>query len=96
MTLGEFKAWFEGFTENLPPSPSPKQWTRVKDRIGEIDDIATTDPVYFDRHYDHHKPWWGTTKPFEYTAPNYWMTSTSTGTSSEDLGRAQATQTSAT
>ena len=36
MTLDEFKAWFEGFTEAIPGPPNKKQWDRIKERVGEI------------------------------------------------------------
>lgn len=36
MTLAEFKAWFEGYTEGMNGPPSGPQWDRIKARIGEI------------------------------------------------------------
>lgn len=55
MTLDEFKAWFEGFTENVDGQPTKKQWERIKARVGEIDGQVTPYPVYIERYY---KPWW--------------------------------------
>jgi hypothetical protein len=36
MTLSEFKAWFEGFTENLDGPPNKKQWERIQKRVKQI------------------------------------------------------------
>ena len=49
MTVSEFKAWFEGYTENLNSevAPSKKQWTRIKERIAEIKEAPV--PVYQQR-----------------------------------------------
>jgi len=50
MTLSEFKAWFEGFTEDMDAAPNAKQWKRIKARVKEIDGTVTTYPVYLDRY----------------------------------------------
>lgn len=42
MQVSEFKAWFEGFTEDMTKLPTVKQWARIKARIDEIDGVATT------------------------------------------------------
>jgi hypothetical protein len=55
MTLQEFKAWFEGFTEGMPGAPNKDQWKRIKARVKEIDGVAVTYPVFIDR-YVHHYP----------------------------------------
>ena len=52
MTKSEFKAWFEGFSENIEKTPSPVQWKKIKDRVKEIDDTPTTYPVFVDRYRD--------------------------------------------
>ena len=36
MTLSEFKAWFEGFTESMEKAPTPNQWERIKERVAKI------------------------------------------------------------
>lgn len=52
MTLAEFKAWFEGFTEDMDAAPTPKQWKRIKARVAQIDGIAITrEVVYRDRYW---------------------------------------------
>ncbi len=50
MTLSEFKAWFEGFTEDLAGPPNKKQWERIKVRVGEITGQPISYPVYIDRY----------------------------------------------
>ena len=40
MTQDEFKARFEGFTENIPGLPDKRQWERVKKRVKEIDETS--------------------------------------------------------
>ena len=48
MTPQEFKAWFDGFTENVDKQPTQKQWARIKERVAEIDGKAVTERVYVD------------------------------------------------
>lgn len=50
MTLQEFKAWFEGYTESLDSTPNEKQWKRIRDRVKEIDGALTTHTVFVDRY----------------------------------------------
>lgn len=61
MTLAEFKAWFEGFTETLEGQPNKKQWERIKERIAQIDGaFLTREVVYRDRYwptYVNTHPW---------------------------------------
>jgi len=59
MTLAEFKAWFEGFTETLEAAPNEKQWERIKARVAEIDGTVTTYPVFVDRYIPPYRPWYG-------------------------------------
>lgn len=56
MTLAEFKAWFEGYTEGMDGPPNEKQWARIKARVKEIDGTTIIhSPVYVDRwrHYPY-------------------------------------------
>lgn len=57
MTLAEFKAWFEGFTENIDGPPNAKQWKRIKARVKEIDGESVT-PVYIDRWIGRYRRYW--------------------------------------
>jgi len=61
MTLQEFKAWFDGFTENMCEAPPTKlQWARIQARVKEIDGAITTYPVFVDRYWPPHYPSWPT------------------------------------
>lgn len=51
MTLQEFKAWFEGYTESMAKAPTEKQWARVKARVKEIDGTTITQRVFVDHYY---------------------------------------------
>lgn len=51
MTPGEFKAWFDGFTEAFTGCPTKAQWTRIKARVAEIDGKPVTQTVYLDRYW---------------------------------------------
>lgn len=53
MTLSEFKAWFEGFTETLEGPPNAKQWKRIQARVKEISGQPITERVYIDRYRDY-------------------------------------------
>lgn len=50
MTPGEFKAWFDGFTEAFTGCPTKAQWTRIKARVAEIDGKPVTHTVYMERY----------------------------------------------
>ncbi len=67
MTLAEFKAWFEGFTETLEAAPNEKQWERIKARVAEIDGAAITKTVFVERYHDVYRRWWET--PMVYGSP---------------------------
>jgi hypothetical protein len=58
MTLAEFKAWFEGFTEAMDGAPDEKQWARIKARVKEIDGVAVTKTVFVDHYYPPYRPYW--------------------------------------
>lgn len=58
MTLSEFKAWFEGFTECMESAPSADQWKRIQVRVKEIDGIAVTKTVFVDRYLPPYRPYW--------------------------------------
>lgn len=67
MTLSEFKAWFEGFTESVPAAAgfTPEQAARIRERVKEITDVPITWPIYVDRwvepyrryYYDLNPTW---------------------------------------
>ena len=37
MTNGEFKAWFEGFSESIDGRPTIKQFEKIKEKIAMLD-----------------------------------------------------------
>jgi len=59
MTPQEFKAWFDGFTEAFSGCPTKAQWTRIKERVAEIDGKPVTERVYVDRYWPSYIPYNG-------------------------------------
>lgn len=59
MHLSEFKAWFDGFTEEMDGAPTPKQWKKIKDRVKEITADYTPPTVFVDHYYRPWRPYWG-------------------------------------
>lgn len=83
MTLNEFKAWFEGFTESMGGTPNAKQWKRIQKRVGEIDGSPITERVYIDRYIEPFRqhwprPYWNTTPAVPFPGQPIWC-STSAG-----------------
>ena len=58
MTLSEFKAWFEGFTEGMDGTPNTDQWKRIQARVKEIDGTAITKTVFVDRYLPPYRSYW--------------------------------------
>ena len=90
MTLGEFKAWFEGFTENISGRPNEKQWKRICKLVKDIDEEQTPWPIFMDRrvrpyrrYWDWNDPMWTTTG----TTPTFTSNITCTF---KEAGRAEA------
>ena len=61
MTLSEFKAWFEGFTELMSGPPTADQWKRIKKRVREIDGEWTPRHIFVDRYVHPYRTWRGST-----------------------------------
>jgi hypothetical protein len=59
MTLAEFKAWFDGFTESMDGPPSKKQWDRIKERVAQVNgEVLTREVLYRDRYWpDYIRRW---------------------------------------
>lgn len=72
MEICEFKAWFEGFTEDMTGQPNAKQWKRIKQRVKQVDGTPTTERVFIDRYWHRYEPYW------TYTGLTFSGTSTST------------------
>lgn len=52
----EFKAWFEGFSENMKGPPTKQQWERIQKKVKEI----SSHPSWY-WHYSPGYPWVTTT-----------------------------------
>lgn len=50
MKITEFKAWFEGFTENIEGAPTEAQFEKIRAKVAEIDGNPVTERVYLDRY----------------------------------------------
>lgn len=74
MTIKEFKAWLDGFSEAVGSSPNVKQWKKIQERLADVKD----EPEVC-RHY-HYRDWWpvwySTPSVPTYTLPNYGTTTT--------------------
>ncbi len=58
MTLSEFKAWFEGYTEGLESAPTKAQFERIKEKVKEISGEPVTERVFIDRYWSTiSRPW---------------------------------------
>lgn len=61
MTLNEFKAWFEGFSEGIETVPTVKQFAKIKAKVAEINEMPVT-RQYFLHNYPtwphQNAPWW--------------------------------------
>lgn len=58
MTLAEFKAWFEGFTEDMDGAPSAKQFEKIKAKVADINGVAVTERVFVDRYVPRYRDVW--------------------------------------
>lgn len=57
MNLSEFKAWFEGYTENMDGPPGEKQWKRIQARVAEITDAPSVSyPIFIERYVKPYCP----------------------------------------
>ncbi len=36
MTLGEFKAWLDGFSAAINGAPTAEQWATIREKLGEV------------------------------------------------------------
>lgn len=58
MTLSEFKAWFEGFSEGIDKAPTEKQFAKIKAKVALIDGAPITYPVFIDRYRHYYDRIW--------------------------------------
>ena len=40
MTLNEFRAWFDGFSEAIGDAPTPEQWAKIKAKVSSLDPLT--------------------------------------------------------
>lgn len=50
MTLSEFKAWFEGFSEGIDTAPTEAQFAKIKAKVALITGTPTSYPVFIERY----------------------------------------------
>lgn len=56
MTLAEFKAWFEGYTDGMGDQPpNAKQWEAIKAKVDKITGTPIPYPIYVERYV---RPWY--------------------------------------
>lgn len=100
MTLSEFKAWFDGFTESIPAKDgfNPEQAKRIRARVKEITDTPITWPIYVDRwvqpyrrYYESYGPVWVSDSAGD-VPPNTWLMNNTSDAANPMLlaGRAEA------
>ena len=68
MNLPEFKAWFEGFTENLDGAPTKAQWKKIEKKVEGLVEEPTPWPIFVDRYIRPRAIWWHET-------PYHWVSS---------------------
>lgn len=79
MTLSEFKAWFEGFSEGIDTAPTEKQFAKIKAKVALITGTPTTYPVFIDRYRTYLDGIW--------IAPDRYPYTVSYGTQLDAVGR---------
>ncbi len=71
MHMTEFKAWFEGFTEDMKGAPTKDQWAKIKKRVKKITPDYTPAPIFIERYA---RPWRRYWDDWHYTTP--WVSTT--------------------
>ena len=79
MHLSEFKAWFEGFTEEMKGTPTAAQWKKICQRVAEITNDYTPAPIIIDRYIKPYRPyypqiWWESVTPRKEFTRDDWST----------------------
>jgi hypothetical protein len=68
MTLSEFKAWFEGFSEGIDKAPTEKQFAKIKAKVADIDGAPVSYPVFVHRYWNQYRHWsdqvWSNVDPY--------------------------------
>jgi len=64
MTLQEFKAWLEGYTEGIEGAPTAAQFARIKEKMKQITGTPITQTVFIEKYapwsrpYQPYQPYW--------------------------------------
>lgn len=58
MHLTEFKAWFQGYTEEMDAPPNKAQWAKIKKRVAEITADYTPTPVFIEKWVHPYRRYW--------------------------------------
>lgn len=74
MTLSEFKAWFEGYTEGIEGVPTAAQFARIKEKVKAIDGTPITQTIFMERY----RPYWDRSDFFPRPVPVWYGTSAGT------------------
>ena len=99
MTLQEFKAWFQGYTENISKQPTQKQWARIQERVEEINGDPVTERIFIDRYWRWgNYPWviptvtWQTGTPYADASSYTYSNNYNSTTAFLALGQVEAQQ----
>ena len=52
MTLNEFRAWFDGFSEAIGDAPTPEQWAKIKAKLAQAREPLSVPSVYPRGYFD--------------------------------------------
>lgn len=87
MKIEEFKAWFQGFCENMDGPPSAEQWKKIKANVANIDNVAT--PIQFiEHHYRDYNTFWP--RPYQVWCSSGANDGLEIQSTMADMGRADA------
>ena len=59
MTLNEFRAWFDGFSEAIGDAPTPEQWAKIKAKLAQAREPVVVPSVWPGRLPDAPQRYWG-------------------------------------
>jgi hypothetical protein len=77
MTLGEFRAWLDGFNSAIVGTPNKEQWALIQEKLATVRPDALTTPYVYPLYQMPHWP----SIPY---AINCYATGTTIGTYSND------------
>jgi hypothetical protein len=65
ISIKEFKMWLQGVEEMQSDgwAPDARQWTRIREKIDQVDDTSTQQPVYAPRNFEAAFPPMNTNPP---------------------------------